>query len=267
VALAGLAITTDPLSQDFRLKELKSTLVDFTRERHGLIYGDTGLGLPGEKSTAVLKLLNSIEPNYQALLHDANGAIQIIQRDKAAGKAITPGEVMAYTDNALSQEEMFATTMNITVAQIQHEAEDRVRNLRIIEVVLCLLTLCVLLLEGCFVFRPAVQRLRQTIADLMQANERISRAEVTRKRAERILALNEALAASQTSQPHARIVALGHYQVRSKEGQYQDVHYREVDGQAVFSCACPQYQQQRICAHSLAAAALHSVSMQYPQGG
>ena len=118
----------------------------------------------------------------------------------------------------------------------------------------------ILLLEGLFVFRPAALRINRTMTDLLQANERAAREEVTRKKAERILALNEALAASQQTTPHARIVALGHYQVRGKEGIYYNVHQREADGQPLFVCECSQYQQQVICPHSLAAAALHSVS-------
>lgn len=118
---------------------------------------------------------------------------------------------------------------------------------------------CVLLLEGLYIFRPTVLRLRQTILDLRMANERIVHAELTRKKAERLLALNEALSSRYQQEPQARIVELGH-QVRDRDDSYYDVYQREQDGQSQFVCSYEAYRQHEICAHSLAAAALHRVS-------
>jgi hypothetical protein len=110
--------------------------------------------------------------------------------------------------------------------------------------------------------------IRQTIAEhhkLWEMHERVTRAELARERAERIkveriLALNDALAASQQAMPHARILAFGHYQIRDSNGIYYNVYHREAEEHQTFECECPQYQQQAICPHSLTAAALHSVS-------
>jgi hypothetical protein len=110
--------------------------------------------------------------------------------------------------------------------------------------------------------------IRQTITEnhkLWEMHERATRAELARERAERlkverILALNDALAASQQAMPHARILAFGHYQIRDSNGIYYNVYHRESGEHQAFECECPQYQQQAICPHSLTAAALHSVS-------
>jgi hypothetical protein len=110
--------------------------------------------------------------------------------------------------------------------------------------------------------------IRQTIAEhhrLWEMHERATRAELARERAERlkverILALNDALTASQQAMPHARILAFGHYQIRDSKGIYYNVYHREAGEHQTFECECPQYQQQAICPHSLTAAALHSVS-------
>ena len=100
---------------------------------------------------------------------------------------------------------------------------------------------------------------------LWEMYEQVTRAELRRERAERIkveriLALNEALVASQQERPHARIVAFGHYQIRDSSGIYYNVYHREAGEHQTFECECPQFQQQAICLHSLTAAALHSVS-------
>src|SRR5260221_4634821 len=110
--------------------------------------------------------------------------------------------------------------------------------------------------------------IRETIGQnhkLWEMHERVTKAELARERAERIrveriLALNDALAASQQAMPHARILAFDHYQIRESEGIYYNVYHRESGEHQTFECECPQYQQQAICSHSLAAAALHSVS-------
>jgi hypothetical protein len=118
-----------------------------------------------------------------------------------------------------------------------------------------------LILRQIFVIRETIGRNNA----LWEMHERVTRAELARERAERIkveriLALNDALAASQQDMPHARILAFGHYQIRDSKGIYYNVYHREAGDHQTFECECPQYQQQAICSHSLAAAALHSVS-------
>jgi hypothetical protein len=190
------------------------------------------------------------------MLRAAHSLIALVTQNPSTPTA----NLFPFIRTILAAQSNFLIGMDRIVLQYQDEAQDHVAHMRQTELILFSLTLLVLLLEGLFVFRPAAQRIHQTLTDLIQANERATRAEVTRKRAERILALNEALASSQETTPHARIVALGHYQVRGKESIYYNVHHKEVDGQPLFVCECPQYQEQKICPHSLTAAALHSVS-------
>ena len=110
--------------------------------------------------------------------------------------------------------------------------------------------------------------LRETLSQhqkLWEMREQVIEADLAREKAERlkverILALNEALVASHQVEPHARILAFGHYQVRDSHGTYYDVYHREVGAHQTFECECPQYQRIAICPHSLAAAALHSAS-------
>lgn len=110
--------------------------------------------------------------------------------------------------------------------------------------------------------------IRETIGQnqkLWVMHERVVKAELAREkaermRAERVIALNDALAASQQAKPHARILSLGHYQVRDNQGIYYNVYYREEGEHQAFECECPQYQQQSICPHSLTAAAMHGAS-------
>jgi hypothetical protein len=118
-----------------------------------------------------------------------------------------------------------------------------------------------LLLRQFFALRETLRHNQQ----LWEMREQVMKAELAREKAERlkserILALNEALMASQQAQPHARILAFGHYQVRDSQGNFFNVYLREVGEHQIFECECHQYQQQAICPHSLTAAVLHSAS-------
>jgi nitrate/nitrite-specific signal transduction histidine kinase len=258
---AALALDVFSTSQERQqnLTELQSVIVLWQSSQEGLQHGDSSLGLPGNNSPTIKHLFATIQPNYVAMLHAAK-ALQGIISAYLQHPTVRAPNILPDIRIILREQSGFLAGMDRIVSQYQLEAEDHVAVLRRVEYLLLGLTLLVLLLEGLLIFRPVVIRLRETITDLMEANERILQAEFTRKRAERILALNEALAASRQEVPHARIMELDHYQVRDKGGVYHDVYHREVDGQWAFVCVCAQYEQQGICAHSLAAAALHRIS-------
>lgn len=255
-AALTLDVFSDPTLRHENMQELVNVSALWQHSQEGLLHGDARSGLPGHNSATVLHLFAVIDPNYNAMLYATKQLITPLTHNISTPSAV----LLPFIQIILANQGSFLQGMDRIVQQYQNEAQDHVLHMREIEITLFSLTLVVLLLEGLFVFRPAARRIHLTLIDLIRANERAARAEVTRKKTERILALNEALASSQQSTPHARIVALGHYQVRGKEGIYYNVYHREDDGQQLFVCECPQYGQQAICPHSLAAAALHSVS-------
>ncbi len=242
---AALALGFFPGAQE-RLQnadELRYVVGLWQRSQEGLRRGDAIPGLPGNNSAPVRQLFAAIEPEYRVMLQASWNLLALALVNNTRASAVPVSAFFPSIQSILSAQSGFLTGMDRIVTQYQF----------------CLM-MFVLLLEGLFVFRPAVRRLRQTFADLLRTNEHLTRSEITRKRAERILALNEALATSHANRPHARIVALSHYQVRDKEGHYHNVYHREIDGQQVFACECAQYREQKICPHSLTAAALHSIS-------
>ncbi len=259
-AALALEVFPDPSARLQNARELREVVQLWRRSQDGLQHGDAALGLPGKNSSTVQQLFASIEPAYQTMWQAADELLRLALVDPNHASSVPVAAFLPALQRILSAQAGFLVGMDHIVTQYQLEAQDHVIHQRMLELILFALTLLILLLEGLFVFRPAVRHLRQTIADLLRANERLTRSEVTRKRAERILALNEALAASQAQRPHARIVALNHYQVRDKEGNYYNVYHQEIDSRQVFACECKQYQEQMICPHSLTAAALHSIA-------
>jgi nitrate/nitrite-specific signal transduction histidine kinase len=259
-AALALAVFPDAQSRQQNANELQAVVALWQHSQQGLQHGDVTLGLPGHNSQAVQRLFASIEPEYKSMLEASNALLILVRPGGVRSRAAPSSALLPEIRVILAAQSGFLVGMDEIVTQYQREAEQHVARLKLIELILLSLTLLVLLLEGLFVFRPAVGQLRQTLSDLLLANERATREEVTRKRAERILALNDALAARQQNTPHARIIALDHYQVRDRDGSYHNVHRQEIAGQQVFICECQQYQQYKICSHSLAASTLHVVS-------
>jgi hypothetical protein len=260
MSVSGLIIPSDPLDKNFRINEVRATLQTLEHEHHALIYGDASLGLPGDNSDAVMQLFNSVEWKFQAIQSAATQMLARIDHDHALDIKTPSSALVPYVDTVLEQEEGFVATMDKTVAQYQHEAEDRVLRLRITEIVLCSLTLAILLLEGLFVFHPAISRLQKSLAALFQAEKQVMAQfeELEQKNNDLELAFEEAMVAHRKVMPHARIVALGHYQVQGSQGNYHEVESQVIDGTMVLTCRCPMYRRNRICSHSLAAASLHS---------
>src|SRR5712664_4089120 len=147
------------------------------------------------------------------------------------------------------------------------EAQDRVTRLRVIEIVLCCLTMTVLMLEGSFVFHPAVKRLKTSMIDLIQAEKKISAhvEELEQKNSELGLAFEEAMVAHRKVMPHARVIAVGRYQVMSSRGNYFDVESKQINDTMILECQCPMYKRNMICSHALAAGSLHTALLRQKQ--
>jgi len=82
----------------------------------------------------------------------------------------------------LAVEPAFLSRMNDMVYQFQRDADARVARVRRVELALAGLILLTLLLEGRFVFKPAVARIRRTLTDLDDAWVRLRCNEAARVR-------------------------------------------------------------------------------------
>lgn len=266
-AAVALLATSDPNARSGRVAEVRATVALWEQSQEGLQHGDAQLGLSGNNSNTVTNLFAVIAPNYQAMINAANQLPVTVEQDQAKTTAAFNEDILPSLQILLAQEPGFLVGMNNIVSQYQHEAEDRVSRLRVIELALLSLTLTVLLLEGVLVFRPAIRQLGKSVAELVSAEEQITARslELEQKNTELELALNEAMAAHRKVMPHARVVALGHYQVQGSQGNYYKVTSHDVNGALQLVCECLMYRRNFICSHSLAAGTLHSALMRQKQ--
>ena len=149
--------------------ELLRVADEWEHSQVALQAGSPDTGLVGGNSPAVRDLFDQIAGDHRAMLDAARAAAALPDGDRR------PAPVRTVRDH----QDAFLTGMNRIVAEYEREAGQRIARLRRLELVLLGLALLVFVLEGAFVFRPAVAGLRRHLAerDLVQRALEASEAE------------------------------------------------------------------------------------------
>lgn len=171
LAKAALRVTR-PADAETSRQELRALTPQWRASHVALQHGDAELALPGNVSPEVAELFAAIEPHFVAM---EEAAIRLLRQPAGV-------EESAAIDTILQQEQAFLAGMDRIVAQLEAEAEQRVVRLRSLERILLAVTLFVLLCEGLFIFRPAVNRIRRLVAELNSTNAEL---QVAKEEAER----------------------------------------------------------------------------------
>lgn len=171
----ALEYADDPLGKQARKKELGEVIKLWERSHLGLQAGDDGLELPGDNSPQIRRMFADVEPAHREML-------------AAAKRVLAATSDVAIRQDArvvLENEPRFLPGMDKIVFQYSAESARRVARVERLELALLLVTLLVLALEGGFVFRPAALRLKRTIENLWDTEDRLRREKAS---AERMLA-------------------------------------------------------------------------------
>jgi signal transduction histidine kinase/CheY-like chemotaxis protein len=162
IAKAAIAAgdVSDKVQQAARRYELAETLDLWERSHRGLQSGDAQLGLPGVNSPEVKQMFAALEPSFHGMLAPAK---RLCAPDR---KTDAPKQSRDDVTEILRHEQDFLAGMDTIVSQYAVEASQRVTQVKQIERGLLIVTITVLLLEGLFVFRPAVRRIRQMFVAL-----------------------------------------------------------------------------------------------------
>ncbi|MBF0496671.1 MAG: type IV pili methyl-accepting chemotaxis transducer N-terminal domain-containing protein, partial [Deltaproteobacteria bacterium] len=139
---------------------LRTDLTEFNRTHEGLLHGDMTLGLTGENSSETLALFEELEPSRLAVVRSST---QLLGTIKNSHERFVPSDQVAVI---LSHEREFTKCMGKIVSRYAWESYHRVTMLRYTGLILMATILVVLVLEGLFIFRPAVKQIGQDIAYL-----------------------------------------------------------------------------------------------------
>ena len=146
---------------------LKNDLTLWHRSHQGLKLGDEELQLPKPQLdkinqqyfTKIDPLKNQIEEAAQNLLKASFGE-SLFDKEK-------------WLDKILACEKPFLKLMNQITFRFEAIAKQQVGSFQRIEIILMVVTLCLLLLEGLYIFRPTFKKIRESIILLQENAEEI----------------------------------------------------------------------------------------------
>ncbi|MGF1489881.1 MAG: diguanylate cyclase domain-containing protein [Prochloraceae cyanobacterium] len=156
--------TTDPILENESLAELE-TVTEELKSFHFKLQENNN-------SENVTELFAEIKKNYQALIHSAEGLIELIEKERS-GELISPSLKRVLVQEIVQKEDEFSAGMNRIALQYSKEAQEKVEELKKIELILLIVTLKVLILEGLFIFRPAANQIVSTVKELLAAQKEL----------------------------------------------------------------------------------------------
>jgi signal transduction histidine kinase len=161
VKTALVSVRAEP--QSAAAPGLPELFAEWTRVHRGLRFGDHERGLPGHNSQEVEAAFARLETSFQAMRLALDDITDGLTDGLAPGRPLALVPAIA---RLLDHESAFLHGMDEIVSLYERESSARVRSLQRVEITLLCLVLLTLLLEGWFVFRPVVKRIRATVARL-----------------------------------------------------------------------------------------------------
>ncbi|MFN8344710.1 MAG: type IV pili methyl-accepting chemotaxis transducer N-terminal domain-containing protein [Spirosomataceae bacterium] len=169
IAKTVLLLTQRPdlTNQDIQLNELKRVLTDWEEHQDQLRTGNLrDLKAKSVNSDTIQTMFEDIEPHFQIIAKNTHFVLDWLRNRESSRN------VDVHLKNIIAHELIFLRKMDRIVFQYDKEAKEKVTKLRRTELWLMALTLCILLSEGLFIFRPAVRKLRDTLIQLIKAREK-----------------------------------------------------------------------------------------------
>ncbi len=148
--------------------KLKQTLGLWEMSHNGLQTGNDSLGLPGANSATVVSMFKELNPSFNTIKDASFAIIEKIENIPSLPVQTFIDDVNKVKEN----ETAFLTKMDRIVNQYDSEANEKVSTLRRLELLLMGLTLFILLCEFLFIFWPTAKTVKNTLADLMVAEQK-----------------------------------------------------------------------------------------------
>ncbi|TWT34479.1 Aerobic respiration control sensor protein ArcB [Blastopirellula retiformator] len=177
IAKYALALRDPNANDQEAIAGLRESLQLWEKSHQALLERDASANIAGANSAAVEQMYATINPDFR-LIESSSHAILDAADD--------PENVAAAVNVILQHEQAFLDGMDKIVFQYELEALERVNRLRHIESLLMTITLMVLLLEGFFIFRPAVGEIHRSLHTQAQMNEQLQAEKENAEEANRV---------------------------------------------------------------------------------
>jgi signal transduction histidine kinase len=179
-----LAYAKDSTQVLLNLADLNTDVERWKKSHQGLKNGYLpSVATPVNNSDTIRQMFARIEPHFGTILTNVQQILHTYSRHPL------PSYQQLETNLALifKHERAYLQAMDKIVFQYDAEAIQRVNTSQRIETIVLISTLCILLLEGLFIFRPAVEQIRDTIHRLIDSEQK------TKQINEQLLQVNQSL--------------------------------------------------------------------------
>ena len=158
-----------PEKRAYYVKRCNQFLTNWHHHQIGLRQGSLPeYGYHVKNSKTIDSLFKAIEPHFQAV-YTSTVAIRTLLNSTQINRA----KISALKETVLSNEFLFLDLMDQIVFRFDKEATDKVNAMKDIELIIMYITLFVLMLEGIFIFRPAVLHIEGTIQQLVDSENNV----------------------------------------------------------------------------------------------
>ena len=160
----------EPTQIDSIFISLQSNFLQWQKAHFGLQNGDKSLGIPGSENPEVIRQFQKLNPVFQEIANQIIEINHVLRESKISNLK----KISKHVSKVLEKEPVFLTQMDAIVNQLSKEAQTKVKDLRNKEWLLFTLGLGIIAAEILLLFRPAAQRIRLTIRELVEAREKSS---------------------------------------------------------------------------------------------
>ncbi|MEN8217205.1 MAG: response regulator [Pseudomonadota bacterium] len=157
----ALTIQLSNTQQNEYIDKFSNALYLWEKSHLGLQLGNADMGLPGKNSAKIKQMFADLQPHYDAMNTAAKNLLA----------AIDGANIAELVEQIVAEQPAFVQQMDAIVDQYETEALAQVNQVKLIAFILATLIIIVLILEGLYLFRPAVRQIQQTRQDLINAND------------------------------------------------------------------------------------------------
>ena len=168
----ALQIQMSPRSfeNDSIFRKLKSNFQEFEKNHVSLKQGDPSSGSKGVESPEVKKHFEVLDPLLASMHQNVDQLLA--KKPNLSSNKKNSYETLRLSRQLMGSEFLYRTEMDKLANFYEKRSGQRIYRLKVIESLLLGLTLLTLILEGFFIFRPAITKLKETVKDLEQSEAR-----------------------------------------------------------------------------------------------
>ncbi len=148
--------------------KIRETLSLWQVSHNALQNGSKVLGLPGNNSTLISQMFDTLNISFNTINVNANAIINALESQPNLSFKSIENHINKVKEN----ENDFLLMMDKIVNQYDSEADEKVAWLRNLEVFLMTLTLSILLGEFIFIFWPTAKTVKNTLSELLKAEKK-----------------------------------------------------------------------------------------------